>query len=747
MDQKRFLSFLVVTFLIMWTFSLWNRPAPKPAQQNAKPAEKAAAEKADKAQVAAKEAEKANPEAPAVAPLEKVEPEWATLGSLDPNDPYRMLVTFTNVGAAVERIELNSPRYHDIEDQEDRSGYLGHLAAIDAPDGGGAQVRVVGRATPADKAGLKPGDIITKFNDTPIKTASNLRVALMDTTAGQEIKLTVKGNDKPLVATLVRRPLDVVRPEGKDPLSFLLTLEQLDNKKIADGENELPGLRLRTDNWLRLPQAKPNEVAFEYRLPQEGLIVIKRYTLTEVPKAEQDKPDAPFYHLSLQVEIQNASGEKHDVAYRLDGPTGLPTEGSWYTSKIGRNWGAAGLRDVVAGQLDGEQINPLLVACTAIVDNPKDHIWKEKPLAYVSVDAHYFASAILPEPKTRGDIAEALPIQAGLPPKEPNEKNKTNVSCRVISKLLPLAPKGEAAASVIDSYRLFAGPKVPTLLANSEYRLDGLIYYGWFGWVAEPMLAILHFFYSIVHNYGIAIIMLTVLVRLCMFPISRKQALNAQKMQELQPEIKKITEKYKGNMEARSKAQQELFKKHNYNPLAGCLPVFLQLPIFIGLYRSLAVDVELRQAPLISESVHWCSNLGAPDMFLYWKDWLWGVLSSPHGWLGPYLNLLPLVTIALFLWQQKMTMPPPTDEQSAMQQKIMKYMMIFMAVMFFKVPSGLCIYFIASSLWSIAERKLLPKTLPPTDDEAINVRSRPIGGPGTNGNGAKLGKNKQRGKK
>ena len=85
-----------------------------------------------------------------------------------------------------------------------------------------------------------------------------------------------------------------------------------------------------------------------------------------------------------------------------------------------------------------------------------------------------------------------------------------------------------------------------------------------------------------------------------MFPFSRKQALNAQKMQELQPEIKKIQEKHKKDMEARTKAQQELFRKHNYNPLSGCLVLFIQLPIFVGLYRSLMVDVELRDAPLIT---------------------------------------------------------------------------------------------------------------------------------------------------
>jgi YidC/Oxa1 family membrane protein insertase len=196
-------------------------------------------------------------------------------------------------------------------------------------------------------------------------------------------------------------------------------------------------------------------------------------------------------------------------------------------------------------------------------------------------------------------------------------------------------------------------------------------------------------------------------------------------MQELQPEIKKIQEKYKKDLEARTKAQQELFRKHNYNPLGGCLVMFIQLPIFIGLYRGLMVDVELRQAPLFSEAIRWCSNLAAPDMFFDWSGFMPGFINEGIGLfgLGPYFNILPLATVALFLAQQKMLMPPPADDQARMQQNIMKYMMIFMGVLFFKVASGLCIYFIASSLWGLAERKLLPKPRPATP--AGKPESRP----------------------
>ncbi len=164
-------------------------------------------------------------------------------------------------------------------------------------------------------------------------------------------------------------------------------------------------------------------------------------------------------------------------------------------------------------------------------------------------------------------------------------------------------------------------------------------------------------------------------------------------------------------MEGRTKAQQELFRKHNYNPLGGCLVLFIQLPIFVGLYRSLQVDVELRDAPLFSHAIRWCSNLAAPDMLFDWSRFMPDWFNSGSGMLGlgPYFNLLPLVTIGLFIVQQKMFMPPPADEQAAMQQKMMNFMMIFMGILFYKVAAGLCIYFIASSLWGMAERKFLPK--------------------------------------
>ena len=145
------------------------------------------------------------------------------------------------------------------------------------------------------------------------------------------------------------------------------------------------------------------------------------------------------------------------------------------------------------------------------------------------MDAQYFSAVLIPQGESADDIFESMPLRVG--DVDPGRKNVTNVSLRLVGKPRELKP-GE---SINDSYKLFAGPKKPPLLA--AYKLGDVIYYGWFGWVAKPMLWTLDLFYSVLRNYGLAIVLLTVVVRLCMFPFSRKQALGAQKMQVIQPEI------------------------------------------------------------------------------------------------------------------------------------------------------------------------------------------------------------------
>lgn len=663
--------------------------------------------------------EAAPPEAP---PEPQLPEKWISLGSVDPADPYRMLVTLSTRGAAVARIELSSPRFRDLDD---RSGYLGHLVIDPAAEGPGCKVDVVGRGTPAHKAGLKPGDLIRAVDGQEVTGWTTLRKVLDRKDPGQVVHLKVlrDGAELQLPVTLARRPLEVVRPEGHDPLSFRMTLAKLDNAELKPSTDtvqvgeELKGVRLWEANW-ELVSADEQAAVFRRVLPAAGLEIVKRYRLQRVPEEHIEQAAFPAYHLVLQIEILNRDEKPHEVAYQLDGPTGLPTEGYWYANKVSRSWGGGGLRDMVVS-FDGR--TPAMVNCRAIARADVEKPYRDEPLTYIGVDAQYFSVILLPQKKDPAEIWLALshPLRVGpVPERRPD---LTNTSCRLISKAHKLAPDER----LVQRYLVFAGPKKPKLLA--AYGLDEVVYYGWpiFAWFAVPLVHILHIFYALVHNYGLAIVLLTVLVRGCMFPLGRKMALNAQKMQELQPEIRRIQQKYKNDLQARTKAQQELFRKHNYNPLGGCLVMFIQLPIFIALYRALMVDVELRQAPLLTEAIRWCSNLAAPDMLYDWSWLMPAAVTSGQGifGLGPYFNLLPVLTVAIFIWQQKMFMPPPADEQAAMQQKVMQWMMLFMGVLFFKVASGLCLYFIASSLWGVAERKLLPKPTAP-DDSAPAVRTR-----------------------
>ena len=219
-------------------------------------------------------------------------------------------------------------------------------------------------------------------------------------------------------------------------------------------------------------------------------------------------------------------------------------------------------------------------------------------------------------------------------------------------------------------------------------------------------------------SWGFSIIILTVLVRLLLFFPSRKQtAMNLRMMEvqkKLKPEIDKLHEKYKDDFRTFNQEKTRLMVQHGMNPfsaLGGCLLLFAQMPIFMGLYYCLQESVFFRLQDFL-----WVKNLAAPDMTVWWTEGV-PLISDPanrHGgfsflYLGPYLNVFPIVAVGLMLYQQNKMMPEPTDEQQAAQQRMMKIMMGVMALLFYKVAAGLSLYFIVSTLWGIIERQLIPK--------------------------------------
>ncbi|MFN0017711.1 MAG: membrane protein insertase YidC [Pirellulaceae bacterium] len=725
-------------------------------------------EKQDKGEKPAIDAGGAKPAAvkPATGPPNKL----IALGSADESGGYALLVTLNNKGAAVERAELASPAYRDIEDA---SGYLAHLGLEDAK--GGIRISVVGAGTPASLAkessgkvpgGLAADDMITSIDGTSAPDAAAVENYLTKKTKPGdtlEVKVTrlIGGKSTPLTftTTLTRRPVQVIRPEihvhkddkfpEHDPLSFLLTLESIAGKHVASGDEEIRGLpSIINRNWT-VDEQTVDSVTFSLTLNdadlkgigQTGsLKLIKRYKL-----AGTESPEGKRNHLDLEIEIQNAGKEAKELAYRFSGPTGLPLEGWWYSNKLHHDmWAGAGARDIAWKMHDGPHH---LLGCPKIYSEAKAAQDKDDPaeqslligdshqaLDYVGGDTQFFAAMLLPQLDGEAPVtfarAFAAPVQDLSRVEKKHIKTMDN-TCVLVSPAKVLEP----GKSLTTKFQVFLGPKDQTVL--QEYGLGTLIERGWSyaSYPASLLQLVLHGFFWLTGNYGISIFLLTVLVRSCMLPLSLRQAKSAAKMQELAPEMAKLKEKYKDDMEKQSAALRELYSKHNFNPFGGCLPVFLQLPIFVGLYRCLSVDIALRDADLFP-GFYWASNLAGPDKLLFWKDWMPAMLADETAWLGPFLNVLPIITCGLFIVQQKLFTPPATDEQTAMQQKMMSYMTIFMGVMFFKVPAGLCIYFITSSLWSIVERKWIIKQKPvakaaggKSDDD-----SRPSK-PSTNGSG------------
>lgn len=665
--------------------------------------------------------------------------KWITLGSMAPGSKYLMLMTLNSEGAGVERIELtarddkNKLKYHRVDV---RSGYLGYLAAQPASDVDGVQVNVVGPGTPADIAGLEIGDIIVSVDTTPVTSRKEIDDALLNSKPGDEVNLDVirKGSSSPVMVTakLSEHPLDLVRlasDGGIDQIegnlsrqSCLMTLAQINRKSIPTSKLSIP--KLVDPTGLVWTSGEVNSdgdkqsIEFELELSANETEAVGGSPV-RLKRSFAITPGS--YAVDMDVQVDNLGDEPQDLAIRLEGANGITLEGWWYSNKISPNWSGAAARDIIyRTAADGHQLISgfnLLKRARKEVEEPFQTIFApdgsadSRNLKYIGVDAQYFTVGYIPTAGTESftsfkRAAVGLIVDPDLIPRHKERAVNTTFFLDTETASVP------AGGSMRQTLKMFAGPKDPDVLV--DYGLSDAVYYGWFARFASLLAGLLHILAGFFGNYAFAIIVLTVIVRGAMFPLSRKAAVNAQKMQELAPELKKIAELHKEDIQARMAAQRELQKRVGFNPMAGCLPMFLQLPIFIGLYRALSVDIELRQQPFFP-GVDWASNLAGPDMFRYWGDWLMEYFSGRGtGWLGPYFNVLPVIVVGLFLLQQKLFMPPATDEQTAMTQKMMSVMTLMMGLFFFRVPAGLCLYFITSSLWGICERVLVKKTIPKT---------------------------------
>lgn len=242
-----------------------------------------------------------------------------------------------------------------------------------------------------------------------------------------------------------------------------------------------------------------------------------------------------------------------------------------------------------------------------------------------------------------------------------------------------LAPEGEPLVREFDYY---AGPKRYDLLRALTHRRVDVMEFGFFGGLSRILLVVLNKIYGVIPNYGVAIILLTILVRIVFWPITHKGTQSMKRMAEIQPLMKEVREKYK-DPQRQQKEMMELYKRHKINPLGGCLPMLVQIPVFIALFRMLGSAIELRFAPFL-----WVNDLSEPE----------NLLAGMIPLIGS-LNILPLLMTVTQMWQQKLT--PAAGDPS--QQKMMQWMPIMMLVFFYHFAAGLVLYWTTNQVLMILQ--------------------------------------------
>lgn len=291
----------------------------------------------------------------------------------------------------------------------------------------------------------------------------------------------------------------------------------------------------------------------------------------------------------------------------------------------------------------------------------------EGPVAWIGLADNYFGMFVLPPPKVPGhaqfDSVRSL---------------KENVEREYGARFF-----FDQALAVDESYsasfKVYVGPKNVEALKNIDPTLGEAVQLGFFGFFGKILLWILHFFQGFVGNWGLAIICMTVSVKLAFFPLTQMSFKSSQAMQELQPEVKLLKEKLKDTPEELNKEMMKLWKENGVNPLGGCLPTLIQFPVWIALYQVLLTSVDLYHTK-----------------FLYMKD-----LSS----VDPYC-VLPLIVVALMLVQQQMM---PTGNMDPTQAKMMKLMPLMFGFFFFTFPAGLVVYIFVNMVLTILQQWIIKR--------------------------------------
>lgn len=369
---------------------------------------------------------------------------------------------------------------------------------------------------------------------------------------------------------------------------------------------------------------------------------------------------AQDYAIKAEIKIENLSSGKMDMSYTMIGPGGIQQGGS----VSGRNF----------------------IEANTLMDSK---IWK-----VTKVKGAQERTGI-------ADWTAVKNIYHGLILKPGISTRTVSVKAEEQGKLITELSFGGWSLSpgteIKQDYTFYSGPLNEKIIAKVSQDMVSVVNYGFFGGVSKVLLVILRFFYGLTHNWGIAIILLTFSVNILLFPLAVKSFVSMHQMKKIQPHIMKLKDLHKDNPQKLNKETMELYKKNNVNPLGGCLPLLLQMPIFIALYQGLIRSIELKGASFL-----WIKDLAKPDAV---------PLPFSLPLIGNSINILPLMMVGMMAVQQKMTQvgsaKDMTEEQKSQQKMMMLMMPVIFGFMFYGMPSGLVLYWLTNTILMTTGQRII----------------------------------------
>ena len=378
---------------------------------------------------------------------------------------------------------------------------------------------------------------------------------------------------------------------------------------------------------------------------KQQLVFSKTYDAVKVEKIFTFDPAG--YVIGLEVKVHNLTSSPITQIPRLN----------WYQyvdpQKVEDSYGHDGPAISVGGSIERQDVKKL--ASESILG--PNVLWG-------AFESKYFIASFIPENPSLTNVVMTR-----------SADNMVAVGMKGRKELIP------GGQNSVFSYSLYLGPKQYDILKTLGVGLESAIDFGWFKWLAIPSLWILNFLYGFVLNYGIAIIILTTIIKIIFWPLGNLSYKSMNEMKKLQPKIEAMKEKYKNDQAKIGQETMALYREHKVNPFSGCLPMLIQIPVFFGLYKALMYSIELRQSPLF----FWIQDLSAKD---------------------PYY-ITPIIMGATQFLSQKMT-PAMGDP---MQQKIMLLMPVIFTFFFLNFPAGLVIYWLFNNILQIGQQYYINRKL------------------------------------